>query len=193
MSYSKDNNFKEFYKTSNILLEKSLESKDTFGLAQLYRYKAGYFKNTSINDSAFIYYLKSEKLFRQLKDNNNLGTVLSYKSVVQYNIGDLVGADRSLTQAYKLLKNFNDDDKLYVVFTMMGIVANETKDYDKAIDYYNRTIKILKRKNIKGLQESICLNNIGYVYQNKGDFTEAIKNYKLALLDKTILESDPQL
>ena len=193
ISFYKDNNWVDFNKSSSLLLEKAIETKDTFSIAQYYRYKAGYYKNTSINDSAFIYYLKAEKLFKKSNDNLNLGSILSNKSIVQYSIGDLVGADRSLTQAYKLLKNFNDDDKLYVVFTMMGIVANETKDYDKAIDYYKKTIKIIKKNNIKGLQESTCLNNIGYVYQNKGDFAEAIKNYKLALQDNTIFKNDPEL
>lgn len=194
LSFSKDNDWDNFKKSSNLLLEKSIESNDTFSMAQFYRYKGNYLKKTDVIDSAFIYYLKSEKLFRKLNDNLNLGSVLSYKSIVQYNIGDFVGADRSLTQAYKLLKNLNEPQKLYVVFTMMGIVANETKDYSKAIDYYKKSIRIIKENNINdSYQEATCLNNIGYVYQNKGDFIEAINNYKLALRDRTIINNDPEL
>ncbi len=194
LSFSKDNNSDDFLKSSKLLFEKSIESKDTFSMAQFYRYKGNYFKKTDVIDSAFIYYLKSEKLFRKLNDDLNLGSVLSYKSIVQKNIGDFVGADRSLTQSYKLLKNLNEPQKLYVVFTMMGIVANETKDYDKAIDYYKKSIKIIKDNNMNdSYQEATCLNNIGYAYQNKADFAEAINNYKLALRDKTIFNNDPEL
>ena len=113
---------------------------------------------------------------------------------MQFNVGDYVGADRSLTQAYKILKDQKENEKLFVVFSMMGIVANETKDFNKALDYYSKTLKIIKESNlIDDYQEATCLNNIGYVYQNKGDFAEAIKNYKLALRDKTILKNQPEL
>ena len=193
-SFYKDSNWKYFIKSSSLLFKKAKEKNDTVNIAQYFKYKAGYYKYKAINDSAFIYYLKSEKLFRNLKDNLNLGSVLTNKSIIQYSIGDLVGADQSLTQAYKLLKNGNNNEKLYVIFTMMGIVANETKDYNKAIDYYKKSIKIIKQNNINdGYQEAACLNNIGYAYQNKADFVEAINNYKLALRDITIINNDPEL
>ncbi len=188
--YLKLGDKKGFEISTNILLKKSIESKDTFNIAQCYKYKAGFFKNNAVNDSAFIYYLNSEKLFKQLGDKLNLGSVLSYKSIIQYNVGDFVGADKSLTEAYQQLKDLKDNDKLYIVYTMMGIVANETKDFDKAIQYYTKSLNIIEKD---GYKRAICINNIGYVYQNKGSYKEAIKNYLLALNDKTIYEKDPEL
>ena len=193
-SYLKKSNWVGFKSSSNLLYDRSIKSKDTFHIAQYYRYKAGYFRNNSINDSAIIYYLKSEKFFRILKDKLNLGSVLSYKSIIQYDVGDLVGADRSLTQAYQELKDLNNKDKLYIVFTMMGIVANETKNYERAIEYYKKSLELIKDENPKiGYKEATCVNNIGYVYQNKGNFKEAIKYYLIALKDKTIIDNDPEL
>jgi signal transduction histidine kinase len=193
-AFFNDNNWRDFKKSTNVLLEKAIESKDTFNIAQVYRYKAGYYRLISVNDSAFIYYLKAEKLFRLINNKSELGTLLSYKSAVQFNIGDYVGADRSLTQAYKTLKNQKENEKLVNVFTMMGIVSNETKVFNKALDYYSKALKIIKEgKLTNNYQEAICLNNIGYVYQNKGDFAEAIKNYKLALTDTTIVKNQPEL
>ena len=177
-AFFNENNWKDFKKSANVLLEKAIESKDTFNIAQVYRYKAGYFRITFVNDSAFVYYLKAEKLFKLINNKSDLGTMLSYKSIVQFNVGDYVGADRSLTQAYKTLKNQNQNKKLFDVFTMMGIIANETKDFDKALDYYSKALKTVKENKLTdNYQEAICLNNIGYVYQNKGSYKEAIKNY----------------
>ncbi len=194
ISFFQYNNWEDFNKSSKLLLVKSIETKDTFSIAQYYRYKAGYYKNTAVNDSAFIYYLKSEKLFRRLKDNLNLASVLSYKSIVQYNIGDFVGADRSLTLAYKLLKNLNEPQKLYVVFTMMGIVANETKDYENAINYYKKAIAIIKKNNLNDtFQEESTLNNMGYNYQKLGNYNEAISNYRVALKNKNLSNDAPDL
>ncbi len=192
--FFKNNNWNDFKKTSNILLQNAIEKKDTFSIAQCFRYKAGYYKNTAINDSAFIYYLKSEKLFKKLKDNINLGNILSNKSIVQYNFGDFVGADRSLTQAYKLLKNSNEYQKLYVVYTMMGIVANETKDYEKANKYYAKALKLVRDNNLNEThEESTCLNNIGYNYQKSSNYKEALINYNTALRDKKLIIDAPYM
>ena len=193
-AFFNENNWKDFKKSANVLLEKAIESKDTFNIAQVYRYKAGYFRITFVNDSAFVFYLKAEKLFKLINNKSDLGTLLSYKSIVQFNVGDYVGADRSLTQAYKTLKNQNQNKKLFDVFTMMGIIANETKDFDKALDYYSKALKTVRESKLTdNYQEAICLNNIGYVYQNKGSYKEAIKNYLLALRDTTIKDNVPEL
>ncbi|RKS00967.1 MULTISPECIES: sensor histidine kinase [unclassified Flavobacterium] len=194
IGFLKTGNSEELKKSSTTLINNSIKSQDTLNLAQGYRYLAGYYRITAVNDSAFIYFSKAEKLFKSLNDKNNEGAVLSSKSVIQYNVGDFVGSDRSLTRAYSLLKDTNQNDKLYVIFTMMGIVANETKDYEKAIKYYTKTLEIIKENNLTdNYQEATCLNNIGYVYQNKGDYKEAIKNYTKALKDKTIIDNDPEL
>ncbi len=194
VGFLKDNDWENFKKSSDKLIDYSIFAKDSFSLAQGYRYNAAFYKKRSVNDSAFIYYSKAEKIFESLKDKSNLGSVLSNKSIIQYNVGDFVGADRSLTHAYSILKDSKESEKLFVIFTMMGIVANESKDYNKAIEYYTKTLKLIKDNNLTDkYQEATCLNNIGYVYQNKGDFKEAIKNFSLALKDKTIEKNDPEL
>lgn len=186
--------WREFKTSLNVLEQKAIEANDSINLAQAYRYKGNYYKNILVNDSAFIYYVKAEKLFILLKDDINLGNILSNKSIVEYNIGDYTGADKSLTKSYKLLSNINEKEKLYNVLIMMGIVANDSKDYEKAIDYYTKALKITRENNLTNdFQEATCLNNIGYVYQNKGLYSKAIQNYKAALKDKSLISNSPDL
>jgi signal transduction histidine kinase len=186
--------WREFKNSLNVLEQKAIEANDSINLAQAYRYKGNYYKNILVNDSAFIYYVKAEKLFVLLKDDLNLGNILSNKSIVEYNIGDYTGADKSLTKSYKLLSNINEKEKLYNVLIMMGIVANDSKDYEKAIDYYTKALKITRENNLTNdFQEATCLNNIGYVYQNKGLYSKAIQNYKVALKDKSLISNSPDL
>ena len=184
-----------FKKTSNTLLQKSIEANDTINQAQVYRYYGNYYKNTSVNDSAFYYYLKSEKFYKKLKDNLNLGNILNNKSIVQYNAGDYVGADRSLTEAYKLLKETDDYNKLFETLNMMGIISNETKDYQKGIEYCLKAIEIVRKYKLNTTihEEATCLNNLGYNYQNIGNFKEAINNYNIALKDKNLIVEAPDL
>lgn len=185
---------KEFIEASDLLIEKSIEADDSLNLGQAYRYKGNFYKNLSINDSSFKYYLKAEKIFQKNKDVSSFSSVLLNKSIIQYSIGDYSGSDKSLTEAYKLSKDSNEYEKLYAIFTMMGIVANETKDYSKAIDYYSKALKIVERNNLtSNFQKETCLNNIGYVYQNKGDYFEAIKKYRIALKNSQISSNDMEL
>ena len=166
LGFYKAKDWEFFNKTSNILEKSALEKKDTLSLAKVYRYKAGYNKGIGVYDSAFFYYLKSEKFYKELKDNLNLSVVLVNKSIVQYYANDYLGADRSATQAYRVLRNLEDKQKLYEVFTMMGIISNELKDYDKAIEYYNKALKIVIDNQLETSehQKATCLNNIGYAF-----------------------------
>jgi signal transduction histidine kinase len=191
----RNNNKLIFNNSAKKLIEISIEAKDSSILGQIYRYKGNFFKSNEINyDSSFIYYLKAEKFFRKLKDIDNLSSIYLNKSVVQYNIGDYVGADRTLTQTYKISKILNNDNKLYVTYTMMGIVSNELNDYDKSIDYYTRALKIVeKNKLFENFEKETCINNIGYVYQKKGSYFEAIKNYNLALSNTSIKDNAKEL
>jgi signal transduction histidine kinase len=194
IGFLKISELEELKKTSSLLITYSSKSNDSLNLGQGYRYLAGYYRKKAVYDSAFIYFSKAEKIFKKLNDTESEGSVLSSKSIIQYNVGDFVGADRSLTRAYKLLKDTKESEKLYIIFTMMGIVANETKDYNKAIEYHKKTLDVIKKNKLTDrYQEATCLNNIGYVYQNKEDYIEAIKNYSQALKDKTIEENDPEL
>lgn len=188
------NKTKDFEKASTLLIEKSIKSKDSFNLAQGYRYKGNHLKNIFNSDSAFYYYFNSEKILKKLKEKEVLSNVLLNKSIIQYNIGDFVAADRSLTEAYENADVNKEFDKLYAILTMMGIVAVDAKDYDKAIEYFNRGLKIVDANQLKGsFQKETCLNNIGYVYQKKGDYKVAINYYYKALQNKNIVLYDQEL
>ncbi len=187
--------WEDFKESSKILLEYSIESKDTFHIAQVYRYKGNYYKNTSLNDSAFYYYIKAEKLFDKINDKINLANILTNKSVVQYNTGNYNSADKTLTQSYFLLKNSEDKNKFFECLIMMGVISNETKNYEQAIEYYNKALTIVRENKIKTsiFEEATTLNNLGYNYQKIENYNEAIKNYNLALKDKELENSLPDL
>lgn len=66
-------------------------------------------------------------------------------------------------------------------YNSLGIIFYNKGDFDKAINYYSRSLKI--REEIgdkKGI--AATLNNFGIVYQDQGDFAKAIEYYTLSLL-----------
>ncbi len=185
----------KFDLSSSILLKNSLTSKDSSSLVKAYRYRAGYLKKNQVFDSSFYYYLKAENIYKKKDDKFNYANILFNKGIVQYSVNDYLGADLSLTTAYYIFNDYNDKRKTYETVAEIAVVAAELEDFDKAINFNNIALKILEESEFddKFLQTAICLNNLGYDYQQKKDFKNAIKNYKSALKIGDIRNQDPEL
>lgn len=70
---------------------------------------------------------------------------------------------------------------LSLAFNSLGIIFYNKGDYDKAINYYSRSLKIREEiHDKKGL--AATLNNLGIVYQDHGDNAKAIEYYILSLI-----------
>jgi signal transduction histidine kinase len=184
-----------FNSASYSLIKRSLEAKDSLNLIKIYRYKAGYFKNTQVFDSSFYYYLKGEKLSVEMKDNVNLANILLNKGIVQYAINEYLGAELSLSKAYYIFKETDDKNKIYGTLNQLGLVYNELKEYERAADCHLKALATVKEFNLQSEehQEAVCYNNLGYLYIKQKDYKKAGENFELGLKDKTILDDDPEL
>jgi signal transduction histidine kinase len=191
----KINDWNRFNNSSMILLQKSKKAKDTINLVKAYRYRAGYYKKTKIFDSSFYYYLKAEKIYYKINNKYEYANILYNKGIVQYSVNDYLGADLSLSTAYSILKNSDDKQKLFEICAEIGIVSNELKDYDKAIEFQKKALTIVAENKLDDTdyKRATCLNNIGYVYQNLKQYDKAIFNYNLALNNEKVKSIDPDL
>lgn len=190
------NDFREdFVISANLLTNLSIKSKDSFHLAQAFRIKGNFYRNLSNLDSAFIYYTDSEKIIKRIKEKEGLSFVMINKSLIQFDAGDYTGADRTLNNAYLISKKNNEIDNLYATSVMMGLTSMETKDFDKAIKYFNNGLEIVKNNNnlLGEFNKETCLNNIGLSYQKKEDYKKSIDFFKAALKNKSIKNEDPEL
>lgn len=190
--YYYNQDWKYFNKSFNLLLANSNASKDSLNIAKSCRFKANYLKKIQSNDSAFYFYTKAEKIYFLKKDEENGANILLNKSIVQYNVGDLLGAELSLSKALNIYKDSNQKEKLYGVLNQLGLVYTELKEYDKAIFYYNKALEIVR--DIKTLNDehpvAVCYNNIGYLYLRQKKYNEAIINFKLGLKDSGLIKDD---
>ena len=190
------NNFeKEFLSSVDLLTKLSLKAKDSFYLAQAYRSKGSFYKHLTNKDSAFIYYTESEKILKKIKNKEGLSLVLLNKSSIQFDTGDYTGADKALNSAYLISKKNNEVGNLYAISIMMGLTSMETREFDKAIQYFNNGLEIVSKNNniIGKFNRETCLNNIGLSYQKKEDYKKSIDFFKTALKNKSIKNEDPEL
>ena len=67
--YYNINDWKNFNKTVQLVLNKAVSAKDTFHITKAYTYLGDYYDFKLISDSAFMFYNKAEKLYTKPKDN----------------------------------------------------------------------------------------------------------------------------
>ena len=187
----------ELKKTLRLLLEKSTDAKDTLNMARYYSISGNQNINLGINDSAYYYLLKSEKLFLKLKDSIAIGQNFMDKAFVQLYVGDFSGCEVSAIQSLNYYKNSGNKQREYDAYNLIGISSNELKNYENALVYHKKALKIVNEnqeiRESKNHFGTSTLNNIGYVYQYLEKHQEAIVNFSEALQDKTLQNDNPAL
>ena len=180
-----------------LILDKSIEKKDTLHIAKAYNIFGNEYINLDQNDSAYYYLLKSEKLFTKLKDSLSLGKNYIDKAFVQLYESDYTGSELSAIQSLSYYKNFNEKQSEYNAFNLIGICSNELKNYDNAIEYHKKALDYVNQ--YEEISNSIVhyrastLNNLGYVYQTLNNHKEAVANFKLGLTEKNLLQDAPYI
>lgn len=194
--YYNINDWSAYKETVKIVLEKSINTKDTINVAKAYDYLGDYYGNQRITDSAFLYYFKAEKIYLQLGDNYNLARARLSKALLQFNENDCLGSEISVFKALRVIKGEKAIDIEYESYNLLGIIYNELEEYEKSIEFHNKALtSIVGETALIELQsKATSLNNIGYVYQNMNEHKKAIPYFEKALEnEKDLLLYKPHL
>jgi signal transduction histidine kinase len=146
-------------------------------------------------DSSFYYFNKAEKYFKQLNDLDNYSTILLKKGILEYDINSFLSADLTLTNALIISRRQKDITKTQAILNQLGLVANQLKEYEQAKEYFNQSLKLVRDnpEDFGQNQESICLSNLGSVYEALKDYKSAIYHYRLSLKDQNLETKNPGL
>jgi len=192
-NYYQVNRWKDFKKTTDILLKQSIHKEATNHIAESYRYAGIYYENTNVNDSAFHFYSKAEKLLIKNKNRKKLCVLYQDKARVQFYINDYLASEESIIKSLEIAQKLNIKLEIYNCYFFLGIVSNELGQYNKSHEYHNKAL-LWARKNqseIKNQSVAICLNNIGYNYSCEGKLKLAVHFFKNALLENNFLNEKP--
>lgn len=184
-----------FRNTMNYYFENAEARRDSVGLGKGYNFLGNYYIEKGLNDSAFICVLKAEKIFKQIGDTVNLGDNYVDKAFIQLYENDYAGCERSAFQALPFIKIAKKKRKEYEIYNLVGISSNELKDFKNAIIYHERALQLAVDANFDSNLhfEASSLNNIGVVYQNLEDHSDAIRTFQKALTRKNLLSENPNL
>ena len=176
-------------------MNRAFGKSDTINITNAYKNLGNYYYDLNQNDSSFYYFLKAEKLAIYKNDSVSLGEIYIDKAFVQLYESDFNGSEISASKSLGYLKNIQSKFKIYDAYNLIGISANEMKNYDKALEYHNKAFEYLKENNLnnKFHLDASSLNNIGYVYQNLNKNNEAITYFERALKSKGLFIDNPSL
>ncbi|MBD3750529.1 MAG: tetratricopeptide repeat protein [Sphingobacteriales bacterium] len=151
------------------------QSKDDIGMA--YSNLVGILTDLKDYKRAEIAFQKS---LPYVKNNKiRYGNALINYARLKLDIGDYAKATALNLEAIKLFEQAGNQARLSAGYFQMGINMETSKQFDKAIEYYQKGLTI--RKGLKdSLGMSNIYNNLGIIYKNQKQYKLATQNYKAA-------------
>lgn len=196
IEYYNNDNVDKLDQSTKLLLSLSNTAKDSNYIALASRSRGNFYYRISKFDSSYYFYIRAEKLYLNFKDVDNYSSILMNKGIVQYSVGDYLGAQLSLEKANSLFKKSGNYSKIYGSYNQLGLVAIELRDYQKGLFYYNNaleSIKSLSSKDDITYFTTVCNNNIGYLYLKSENHKSAVSYFQEGLRNKNISTIDPDL
>jgi signal transduction histidine kinase len=189
----------KYLKLAHKLLELSIKKNDTSHIAKSLCYIGDYHNAKSQFDSAFIYYNKSEKLYKTQNDTLMLGTLSLLKGGVLFDSGNFSESETETIKALKLLSKAKSIDLVHNCYNVIAISLKQLNNCEKSLDYFDLALKQLdklekenypKEKIIKNRVS--CYNNIGRVYEKMKNYEMAIQFYNKGIQTKNLKEDYPK-
>ena len=186
--------------SSRQVLKLSSLQADTSHSAKALYYIGDYFECTAQIDSAFNYYSKSEQLYKKINDTLGIGRITLYKAGILYDAGIFTESEIQTANALRYLMKTDNQRLLYETYNLMGLNLNELNNYKQSLRYFNQALQELEvmEKNNYAPKKLIrsratVYNNIGNLFQKKGEFKSASNYYKKGLEGNYIKAYCPEL
>lgn len=147
----------------------------------LYMYNKGVFLNINgENEAATTLLRQSLQLRSQLNDFAGQGYCLRALGTIEYDKNDYDAALKLYLQAAPLFEKGKDLKGLSGVYIWIGNVFNEgLKQFDKAADYFGKSLDIAKQLKDSALM-SYNYNNLGQSYYYDSNYVKALEYYQLS-------------
>ncbi len=172
--------FNRFLLTACFFVMFAGTSKSQNGPDEYTEYDYGYYYYSYQKfDSAFLMF---NRYVNKPGDTLKKGMAYNYMGEMQWNIGDLYGAQESLTGTIHTLNPQNENHRTDIgyAYNLLGNVSLNLKLYDEAIDFYNKAI-IFLRGAAYVLE---VMNGKATAFQKMGNYNDAIAIYDSILARK---------
>lgn len=172
----------------------SLEKADTISMTKSLNNIADYYFYTLKNDSAYYYYTKLEKLYKNFKSDDISLRVAHNKACILLYEKNYSQCEVDAIEVLKKAIKKNDVRLVYDCYLILGMSLRGLKDYRTAINYYNKSLD--QAEKLKNYPQYILLkaqpfNYIALVLQEQNRYKEALQFSRKALALDDFQKSDP--
>jgi signal transduction histidine kinase len=183
------NEFKNYRNTVFMVLEKAELANDSLSKAKAYTYLGDYYVSQSIQDSAFMYFNKGEKTYKDIGDKFNQGEILINKASLRFQIGDFSETEKIVFNLLRVIKGEKRVNSIYYdAYNLLGMTYCEQGEFDNGIIYHNKALAVIEDNIIPEEYQSkaTSYNNIGFLYLNDKKYELAKSYFQKGLLQKNL-------
>ena len=179
----------------NLNLSEKVRDSASLGKAN---YNLGvYFREKTFTiDSAYYYFHKAEKIYRNLNERFEIIKTLLEIAAIQRDEKDFTGSEVTSIEAISLLESLEQTNNIRkfksFFYNNLGSVFGEMEQYDESIFYYKKAIQLqesLSGDNTEAIEKS--KNNLALSYKNSGNYKLALKIYNQILDNKSLIKERP--
>ncbi|QCX00232.1 tetratricopeptide repeat protein [Aggregatimonas sangjinii] len=182
-----------FKKANKLALFSAQKIKDSSKIAAAHWDAGDFFRDYNVADSAYFHYNAAHKIYKELNKDYNSGRMLYNMSLALTTIKDYTTAETYAIEAIKIFKPLKKHDKLYSCYNHLGIVSNNLKEYQKALEYHQKALEFLKKADYNSVDEARSKNNIGSVYLAQDRYELALKEFLEVLKSDSLFFKNTKL
>jgi tetratricopeptide (TPR) repeat protein/DNA-binding CsgD family transcriptional regulator len=181
----------DFFFKALAILDKNLDNKDFTILENqyptLYNNIGNIYETKSDYKAAKEYYLKAYNLAKG-KNIEVFGTICNNLGKLGIEMSDYENAYKYLTESLEFRSSRNDQHGVAKTYIFMALYYKEIKQFDKAVEYADKALKIGKEINVMLVKQNSVslLSDIFYEkkdFKNSLDFFRQFKEYNDSLLN----------
>lgn len=175
-----------FFRVNSKAMELASKTNQAYALADTHWNLATYYLRGEIHDQAYFHFNKAFPLFIEGNFNVEAAQILFGMANIKGKYRDYMGSETLTIRAIKLIKKTDDTRKLISYYTHLGILQHDIKEYDKAIDYFDKVLLLINQDKSIGLKKIkfSIYNNIANSLVGKEQYDKALHYYNQELKSK---------
>ena len=152
------------------------------GKAEGYRTFAFSLIRLSRHHEALEYCEKSLPLFESINDLDGQGSIYGYYGIIQRSLGNYAGSLEFLFKFLEIAQQTGNKEAECLCYYHLGVTYKYLGDNEKALNYSLQCLSAGQPKSITyRVSKALSLKQIGLIYFETEDFTNALKYYQQSL------------
>ena len=164
-----------YKKGVDVLLHQYKTKKDYKSYGYYYKFQGTYKSFYSSLDSAYYYFEKAKKVFKEHNYTTELSIVFEKILTIQLDLHDRIGLEKTAIEIFKFLENNSDYFLLSNTYQSQALSA-ESFDFEKAKKYFNKAIYYsdsIKDNYLRDLDQLYLRMATSYTYNDNEKYEEA--------------------